>query len=211
MSEIDILKDLEREGYFEQARNGDHRACGLFARLAAYKLNPAGDPAGWGCLRKTGGGANVEGYSEDAIVFGNDQSNVTNVVDIIVGAGQPGASLGWGVWRPGTDQRRSSDVWERPRMLTSEQMYHLRPNGEPVPPPVPIPVPVPPPAQTCRYQAINLEGIVTILERLHADVREMRAELADLTARLEQGAVIDANAKYLGAVRGTVRLPPRQE
>ncbi len=201
MSELDILKDLERDGYFEQARNGDHRACGLFARLAAYKLNPAGDPASWGCLRKTGGGANVEGYSEDAIVLGNDPNNYLNVKDIIVGAGRAGASIAFG----GFVGRRSSDVWEKPRMLTSEQMYHLRPNGEPVPPPVPIPVP--PPAVECRYQAINLEGLVTIIQRLHEDVREMRAELADLTARLEQGLVVDANARVIGRIGGTIRLP----
>ena len=127
MSEIDTLRRLEQEGFFERARNGDHRACGLFARLAAFTLNPSGAPAGWGCLRKTGGGQNVEGFAEDAIVLGNDPSNLNNVVDIIGGAGAPGASLGFGGFLP----RRSSDVWERPVPLTAEQMKHLRPGGPP--------------------------------------------------------------------------------
>ena len=129
MSEIDTLRKLERQGFFERARNGDHRACGLFARLAAFTLNPSGDPAGWGCLRKTGGGQNVEGFAEDAIVLGNDPSNRNNVVDIIGGAGAPGASLGFG----GFVSRRSSDVWERPVPLTAEQMKHLKPDDGPDP------------------------------------------------------------------------------
>jgi hypothetical protein len=139
MSEIDTLRKLERQGFFERARNGDHRACGLFARLAAFTLNPSGDPAGWGCLRKTGGGQNVEGFAEDAIVLGSDPSNRNNVVDIIGGAGAPGASLIFG----GFVSRRATDVWERPVPLTAEQMKHLKPNNGPDPDPEPDPDPGP--------------------------------------------------------------------
>jgi hypothetical protein len=39
------------------------------------------------------------------------------------------------------------------------------------------------------------------------EVRQVKAELLNLIARLEQGFVIDGNIKYLGAVKGTVRLP----
>jgi hypothetical protein len=220
-----ILRFLEGQGYFKKAQAGDPRACGLFARLAAYELNPGGDPAGWGCLRKTGGGKNIEGYSEDAIVLGNDPANVTNVVDIIVGAGKAGASIGWGVWRPGTDPRRSSDVWEKPVPLTPEQMEYLKPGSQVEPPPVPVPVPVPTP-QTCRYEpavanaiylgvkkiedtatAAQVDELLAYVLEMRAEMYRLNANMADFVARMEQGFVVDGNARIIGKIGGTIRLP----
>jgi hypothetical protein len=216
---IDVLRNLEANGYFEKARNGDHRACGLFARLAAYSLNPSGDPGGWGCLRKTGGGANVEGYSEDAIVLGSDPNNLHNVKDIIVGAGAPGARLVGSL--DGLVNRRTSDIWERPAPLNAEQLNYLKPGatgggGGGIEPPPP-----PPAGSTCRFQPADMNYVSAMVDDVKNDVaavsdslvialdevRQTKAELMNLIARLEQGFTIDANSRYFGAVKGTVRLP----
>jgi hypothetical protein len=217
---MDVLRQLEAEGYFAKAAGGDHRACGLFARLAAFRLNPNGDADGWGCLRKTGGGANVEGYSEDAIVLGSDPNSRRNVVDIIVGAGRVNASIGWQPWAPGTSERRDSDIWERPQALSAEQMNYLKPGAtggggggiEPPPPPT---------GSTCRFQPTDLSYINAALGIANAnadearengakaldEVRQVKAELMNLIARFEQGFAIDANSRYFGAIKGTVKLP----
>jgi hypothetical protein len=216
---IQALQRLEAEGYFAKAAAGDHRACGLFARLAAYTLNPNGDADGWGCLRKTGGGANVEGYSEDAIVLGSDPNNLHNVKDIIVGAGAPGARLVGSL--DGLVNRRTSDIWERPAPLNAEQLNYLKPGatgggGGGIEPPPP-----PPAGSTCRFQSADLSSFVEQFNRIQTsediahdnsmvaldEVRQVKAELLNLIARLEQGFVIDGNIKHLGAVKGTVRLP----
>jgi hypothetical protein len=216
---IDVLRNLEANGYFEKARNGDHRACGLFARLAAYTLNPNGDADGWGCLRKTGGGANVEGYSEDAIVLGSDPNNLHNVKDIIVGAGAPGARLVGSL--DGLVNRRTSDIWERPAPLNAEQLNYLKPGatgggGGGIEPPPP-----PPAGITCRFQQIDNSPVARAYQEMASEVnalgvelinakdetRQVKAELMNLIARMEQGFVIDANVRYLGALKGTVKLP----
>jgi hypothetical protein len=217
---IQALQRLDAEGYFAKAAAGDHRACGLFARLAAYTLNPNGDADGWGCLRKTGGGANVEGYSEDAIVLGSDPNNLHNVKDIIVGAGAPGARLVGSL--DGLVNRRTSDIWERPAPLNAEQLNYLKPGattgggGGGIEPPPP-----PPAGSTCQFQPVDLSVVVESLlglvrvakshdESLATaidETRQVKAELLNLIARLEQGFTIDASSRYLGSVKGTVRLP----
>jgi hypothetical protein len=213
---IALLQKLEADGYFAKAAAGDHRACGLFARLAAYTLNPNGDADGWGCLRKTGGGANVEGYSEDAIVLGSDGNNLHNVKDIIVGAGAPGARLVGSL--DGLVNRRQSDIWERPAPLTAEQMNYLKAGssgggsgggtggggGTQTP-------------TACKFQpspSTNLDSIHLQLVAIQGDlasgrdeVAQVKAELLNLIARFEQGFAIDANSRYFGAVKGTVKLP----
>jgi hypothetical protein len=217
---IQVLRNLEANGYFEKARNGDHRACGLFARLAAYSLNPSGDPAGWGWLTKVPGQKQVEGYSEDAIVLGNDPNNLHNVVDLIIGAGRSGASLAGSL--DGFVVRLPQNVWEAPKPLTDEQMAYLKPGatggggtggtggggGTQTP-------------TACKFQPTNHDEILNVMAVFSADLdaanyalsvaldetRAVKAELLNLIARLEQGFVIDANIKYLGAVKGTVKLP----
>jgi hypothetical protein len=73
----------------------------------------------------------------------------------------------------------------------------------------------------CKFQAVDLSAISQVLdlvlERQNMaednaimaldEVRQTKAELQNLIARLEQGFTIDANSRYFGAVKGTVRLP----
>jgi hypothetical protein len=126
-----IARQLAAEGYFVRVARGDQRAASLFARLCALRLNPTGLPSGYGWLRK-GGGTNVDGYAEDAIVFGNDPNDVMNVVDTVVGTGAPGASL---PSRWTAVPRRTTDTWEAPRPLSAADLTYLREGA--VPPPVP--------------------------------------------------------------------------
>lgn len=143
-NESAMVAQLVREGYFDKARAGDHRACGLFARLVAYRLNPTGDPNGWGWLTKQPGQKQVEGYSEDGIVYGSDPNDLQNVVDIIIGAGQPNART---AWQP--QPRRANNTWERPRPLTALELNYLKAGSVSHPEPVPAPQPhvcPPPPA-----------------------------------------------------------------
>lgn len=121
----DALVDLERRGCFERARNGDDRAASLFVRAAAYLANPSGDRSGWGWLRKTAGGKNVDGYAEDALVLGSDPNNLFNVYDCVGGAGAPGARLGFN----GPLPRRTSDVWEAPRELSATDAAYINLTG----------------------------------------------------------------------------------
>lgn len=208
--EHDVIKRLEREGWFERARNGDHRACGLFTRLVAFTLNPNGDPAGWGWLRKTAGGANVEGYSEDAMVLGNDANNRNNVVDIIGGAGAPGASCGMG----GFVSRRSSDIWESPRALSVEQLNHLKPGHaqpqpepqpQPQPQPQPTPQPQPQPEQMPAW-ARELVAKVDALQATAGEIAGLRGELeaakrhAVIAAQTAQRIEATARGGFEGAV-----------
>lgn len=124
-----------RRGYLRRAAKGDHRAGSYFARLVANDLNPTGKSDDFGTLTKPAGGSNVDGYADDAIVFGSDPNNLSNVLDLIAGAGAPGAKVGVQL-KP----RRPSDVWEAPKKLTREQLDYLlesQPEEEPKPEPKP--------------------------------------------------------------------------
>lgn len=136
---ITAARKLEAQGYFERVREGSQKAASLFARLVAWELNPAGDPGDFGCLSKSPGESQVDGFAEDAIVYGNDPEDRENVIDLVNGAGAPGASIG-GAIRP----RRSHNLWVKPQPLTASQLLFLRPSGEPPPPPPP-PTPQYPP------------------------------------------------------------------
>lgn len=121
-NDIHIAQQLEAQGYFTKVATGDIKASSYFARLFAYTANPNGDPVGWGALKK-GGGHEVEGYAEDAVVFGNGPNTNFNVADLVVGAGAAGAHL-----PPRLDpkeRRIGVDEWERPKPLTAEQMAYL--------------------------------------------------------------------------------------
>lgn len=131
-----VAQDLETQGYFERARTGDQRAASYFARLVAYKINGFGRPDDFGCLRKTAGGTNVDGYAEDAIVFGSNPADLLNVLDMVNGTGAPNASVNE---HPEPKERRPQDIWEAPRPLTEEELDYLLSGGEPVPQPEPEP------------------------------------------------------------------------
>lgn len=122
-NDIAVAQQLVAEGYFTKAAAGDARAASLFVRLFAFRANPSASPSGWGWLKK-GGGHNIDGYSEDAVVYGNSPNDLHNVVDMIVGTGAPGASL-----VPNTTStvpRRPADVWEAPRALSAADMEYLK-------------------------------------------------------------------------------------
>lgn len=129
---IDMAHTLEAQGFFQRVRQGDQKAASLFARLVAQRLNPAGIPSDFGWLSKSPGESQVEGYAEDAIVYGNDEAERENVIDLVNGAGAPGASIGGGV-KP----RRENNRWVRPVPLSDDAMLYLMEGGaaQPLPPP----------------------------------------------------------------------------
>jgi hypothetical protein len=161
-SEVNQLVD---EGYFERARSGDAKGASLYARLLAHRLNPNGIGASFGALRK-GGGQNVDGYAEDAIVSNNVPSDLFNVFDTVSGAGAPGASPSWN----GPLPRRSSDTWEAPRALNASELAYLGKASEPQVPTVPnVPtVPVPQPAACPNADSIARiqAGVIAILQEM---------------------------------------------
>lgn len=212
------LEALVEERYFEKVAQGDQRAAGLFTRLAAYALNPTGDPRGWGCLRKTGGGHNVEGYSEDAIVYGNDPNDFHNVRDIIGGAGAPGARLNWG---DGFVNRRASDIWEKPVALNAEQLAYLKgsaapqPNPNPQPNPSPVPIDLSPLFAVIADLGQQLDILQDDLDHIGRQVMEGRAEaerarraIENLAERVDQGLTLtDVQATLKARFVGTVTVP----
>jgi hypothetical protein len=224
-NEFATVQQLEAEGYFEKARGGDHRAPSLFARLVAYRLNPTGSPSGWGWLKK-GGGKEVDGYAEDAIVFTADPGNLQNVVDVVGGAGAPGASIRWS----GAVPRRPSDTWEAPRPLTAEELNYLKPGAtappvEPPKPPVEPPAPpVPPPVDTELHNRIALvqTGISFLINQfaaqradietlhrqqanLYDQIAHARLEVQEARAAMDRPLNVELNHRILGTLRGTVK------
>ena len=120
-----VARAVAGEGWFAKCEAGERRGCSLFAREVARRLNPSGDPAGWGWLSKAPGETGVDGFAEDAIVFSSDAANLRNVVDLVVGAGAPGARVGWS----GPQARRPSNVWVRPEPLSAADMAYLGVSG----------------------------------------------------------------------------------
>jgi hypothetical protein len=208
---FNVLEQLEREGYFERVREGDDRAASYFVRLAAFRMNPAGSPDGFGCLRK-GGGKNIEGYAEDALVYGANPLDFNNVVDCVAGAGARGARLGWG----GPVNRRASDTWEAPKELSREQMEYLKTGSGTNPSPTnPPSAPIPPPVVVvpCRYQQQDLTELMSALNAAleqialaRDEAANARAEAKNLSQRLENGLQIEINGgRLIGTLRGTVK------
>lgn len=148
----------QTQGYFGKAKAGDQRAASLFVRLVALDLNSFGDPTGYGWLSKQPGEANVDGWAEDATVFGASPTDLMNVVDLINGAGAPGASIGGAI-----KARRLSNTWAAPKPLTAEEMAYI--SG-------PVVVPVPPAPTYPSYESLGGdEGGKKITRQLEADYR----------------------------------------
>lgn len=132
---VAAANSLRAQGYFDRAHAGDERAASYFARLVAFTANPDGLSHSWGALRKTGSGFNVEGYADGAIVCGNDPHDLNNVLKIVTQVGSDHAGIGDAV-----QERRPSDIWERPQPLTADQLFFLRTGGVRTPPPPAIKV-----------------------------------------------------------------------
>jgi len=133
----------EAQGYFARVAAGDQRAAALFVRLVAHDLNPYGDTSDFGWLAKSPGEAQVEGYAEDAICFGAAADDHQNVLDLVNGAGAPGASIGGAV-----RERRANNHWVQPLALLVADLQYLLAGGVPTP----APASVPPPG---RAEALN--------------------------------------------------------
>ena len=133
----------EARGYFARVKDGDPRAASLFARLVAFDLNPTGRSSDFGTLTKPAGGSNVDGYADDAICYSNDPNNLENVIDLVGGAGAPGARVIAEV-KP----RRAQDLWEKPKPLSDDDMAYLLDGGEET-------VPAPPMSTIPGYESIG--------------------------------------------------------
>lgn len=120
----------EAQGYFALVKQGDQRAASLFVRLVAYDLNPNGHTSDYGWLTKAPGETQVDGYAEDAICGNADFNDLANVVDLVIGAGAAGASIGGSV-----KERRPTNRWAAPQPLNAEEMDYLLSGAEPIPHP----------------------------------------------------------------------------
>jgi hypothetical protein len=164
------MAQLESDGYFEKCRAGEMRGCSYFVRLVVLHVNPQGDINGWGTLTK-GGGSNVEGYADDAIVFGANPSNLHNVFDLVASAGAVGARL----QIAGPHPRRTGDTWEAAKQLSAAQLAYLKPGGGTSNPPPPPPPPPPP---------VSLQPVLEAIAALRAEVNALQAKLDALSAIL---------------------------
>lgn len=134
----DAARQLVAQGYFTKVKTGDERAASYFSRLVAATVNPTGNPHDWGALAKTGGGFNVEGFADGAIVFGNNPSDLNNVLKIVtqVGSDNPNAIQIGDAVQP----RRQVDVWASPVPAPAGLGAYLLDGGQPHPIPPAAPV-----------------------------------------------------------------------
>lgn len=198
---------LRDQGFFTRAGEGDERAASYFARLVAYTVNPDGDPEGFGVLRKTGGGFNVDGYADGAIVYGSDPQDFENVIKIVTQIGTTHAGIGDAI-----QDRRPVDVWEAPKPLTLEQMRYLKPSYAPdgdTPPTPPIVPPTPQPNNELiallARMAASIENIEQRISTLDGDLDGISTQVEDVRNALRNGLGISIEAQsnkvpYLGAV-----------
>lgn len=164
----------ESQGYFARVKAGDQRAASLFARLIAFDLNASGNPEDCGWLSKSPGESQVDGYAEDAICGNADPNDLQNVIDLVNGAGAPGASLPSRLLPSDLKPRRVNNRWVKPQPLVVEETSYLLSGGQPMPPP--------PPAQPVypSYEALGGdEGGKKITRMLEADYKRAGARGLD--------------------------------
>jgi hypothetical protein len=184
--------NLESRGYFRMAQQGSRQACGYFARLVAYTLNPSGDPTSWGWLSKNSGETQVEGFAEDSIVYGNDPAHFLNVVDLIVGAGAPGARTGWAV-----KERRPGNEWRAPQPLSTAQFAVLL--GTPEPPGESPRPPTTPPAVVCRFTETDLSSVLAAIQRLQGEMEEVQRQSLQILSAIHRAESEAINARLVAA------------
>lgn len=134
------VKKREAEGYFRRAAAGDQRAASLFARMIAHDVNPKGksDESGW--LSKVPPEANVDGWAEDSICCNANEADLLNVLDLVNGAGAPGANIPPRYAVDDLKPRRPHNKWTKPKALTADELDYLLDGAEPEPlPPQTLP------------------------------------------------------------------------
>ena len=175
------MEQLIAEGYANKLSTGDQKGASLFARATANRMNTGaiGSKPGW---LKKGGGSNVDGYAEDALVLNANPSDLMNVMDCVQGTGAPGAQPSWN----GPLPRRSSDTWEAPKPLTSAELAYLGVGG-------PIVVPPEPAYVLPGYEALGGDAIFRNLigKPLQADMRTAQGLPMDSpTLVLDDGSAV---------------------
>jgi hypothetical protein len=141
---LQLARARESMGYFARVKAGDQKAASLFARLIAYDDNPEGSSAKSGWLSKVPGESQVDGWAEDAICGNADSGDLHNVIDLVNGAGAPGASLPGRLIIEDLKPRREANHWAAPKALTSDELAYLQGGAVVVPPPVVVIPPFPP-------------------------------------------------------------------
>lgn len=151
---------LKAQGYFGRVAQGDQRAASYFTRLTAFTVNPTAHPSDFGYLTKSSGETNFDGFAEDAVCFGNNESDLQNVVDLISGTGAPGASIGGSV-----QLRRTNNHWFPPQALKQDELDYLMNGWQPIPvPPAELTYP--------SYEALGGDaGAAKISSQLETDYR----------------------------------------
>jgi hypothetical protein len=220
---IDVVRRLaaEHPSEWSAAHRGGAATESFIRRLAAtlHAMDPR-----FGLNGKRG---NPNDISDDAINFDGESflgdvdptrgNAPVTVIDVIGGAPSgPSGPDGTPAWNPVTDPnvRPTLAAWVKPGAVSSGGGTGGGTGGGGG-------------TQTptaCKFQQVFVDDMgilrfavgeiqdeigVARLDLVAAldEVRQTKAELLNLIARLEQGFVIDGNIKYLGAVKGTVRLP----
>lgn len=192
---------LRAQGYFARVQQGDVTAASYFARLVAYTVNPQGDPNGFGCLGKTPGETNVEGFADGAIVYGANEFDLENVLKIVTQVGSTNAGIGSAV-----QPRRPENHWVAPQPLSVDRMRYLNPSYDPAPTPTPTPQPPSNELATIKAQLEALTGVVgslvVAITDLHNDNADLKSRVVDVRVALRNGLAIDAQGKipFAGSV-----------
>lgn len=183
-----------------------------FIRRLAWVLHSAVDPR-FGLNGKRGDPNDI---SDDALCFDGESqlgdydptrgNAPVTVLDVIGGAGGPNPTPQWGAVGPSPKA-----AWVKPSPVGASASP-----GPVVPPPAPV--------VTCKFQPVDLAGLVAAqqqavsalvaitaavqmanntLDRIEARLGEVETRVT--TAVKSQSYDIDANAGYLGRVRGTIR------
>jgi outer membrane murein-binding lipoprotein Lpp len=171
---------------------------------------------------------NANDPSADAIAYGAGRNVL--IVDVIRAAGEHGNNLDAIGWGDVTEASRpNGGIYVDPDRHSPRVACEAG-GGTTNPPPPPPPPPLP----TVDLSAVlaKIDALASQVSRLSADVNrshaaaetdaeafaselavtkdelaQTKAELTNLILRMEQGFVIDANVRYLGALKGTVKLP----
>ncbi len=206
---VEAANRLKDQLYFGRVADGDQRASSLFTRLLAWTLNPTGNLDSWGCLSKNPGESGVDGFSDDALCYGSDPSDLNNVIDMIGGAGAPGARLSDARTEP--KERRATNLWVRPQKLSLEQMRYLNPAHEELNGGKPPVVVVPPPAgvdysAAFANLAAQLQAMNFRMDAMDARADDTQARVKDVRETLKNGLAITVEATGSNRLLGSITL-----